>query len=1020
MPSVDELHMPLKLKRSIYHHLRVRRKYWLLKLIEIMGEKMVPYLARFNCLIDNKSSQIAFTKFNEYLGIEKNRLDFIEKLLLMGNLPKDLSEYPDKGKWDKPTDNEEEIWRQITSALSEYFDNQKLFTGCDLDYSELSILWGRRIVSQLESNGVGIEDVLIKALNKNLAKGLKEDIRQIIKFKRKQYEFNTYSRINSIVNPKAEGWGIAFSGFIDLFEEYPGLMQILVLRGSNAVSASKIFVQRLNSILRQGRALYKYRWGDIKNVEFGIGDVHHHGESATSITFYDGGRYIYKPRSLELEIELGKIQKDIVSYLKYPEFQIVPESYDFGDWGLQNFVPKSSNSIQPSSSLVKKISLTIFLLDILGFNDCHYQNLYLSDNGPCLVDGETIFHEHSCGRPRSSKYSSILGIGIFSEVPCFFSDINFQSVGHCKEFKALLLKDLSGLYTNMGLIYYISTQLNRLCRSDLERRIVFRSTSLYSLILRHLRSPSFLAYPHKVYQVLGALFEVSTCDHKHHHLRDQSLISLAETEIEQLEKAWIPLFKYQLSGKRVKSTQFRVSDLAAVNIKDRVLKRLELRKNSDFHDQMSILSFCMDFSNGYLPLEVVPESNSLTTWITQYLLSHKINFRDSVNWPAIECSLPDNSGNFTVSHESRTDIYGGAAGIAAYLKAFSLANHPSTLKDKISSCLDPIYYNCIAKLEKNLAVEPDQFVQQNIGLTGIGGDLLFISLFNENPNRSNNIYSIVERILSTLNCSTFNSKKDINVDIISGMAGLAGGLYAIAQSAGVSSSDRAWVEFWQKLAKFYISKQDFDGGWSLPGRNRSWTGFSHGSSGIICALARAWEISPSPPLINCIEKAINFELNNRSSLGEWLDRRTNNPNTVGRSWCHGSVGALLAASICRKACLSILPNLVTWHHAAWQSTVNNRPRSDVLCCGQAGWLLAVRCASHLDPEWSHSFETVNFIDSYISDLESHKRSPNMLRLGNHEYLKLDLFTGLSGIGLSLLERRKVSFIQDRIISAGFV
>ena len=276
------------------------------------------------------------------------------------------------------------------------------------------------------------------------------------------------------------------------------------------------------------------------------------------------------------------------------------------------------------------------------------------------------------------------------------------------------------------------------------------------------------------------------------------------------------------------------------------------------------------------------------------------------------------------------------------------------------------------------------------------------------------------RILSTLNYSAFNSKADINIDIISGMAGLAGGLYAIAQSAGVSSSDTAWVEFWQKLAEFYISKQDIDGGWSLPGRNRSWTGFSHGSSGIICALARAWEISPSSRLITYIERAINFELNNRSSLGEWLDRRTDNPNTVGRSWCHGSVGAVIAASICRKACLSILPNLATWHHAAWQSTVYNKPRSDVLCCGQAGWLLAVSCASHLDPEWSHSFETVNFIDYYISDLESHKRLPNMLRLGNHEYLKLDLFTGLSGIGLSLLERRKVSFIQDRIISAGFV
>ena len=48
-------------------------------------------------------------------------------------------------------------------------------------------------------------------------------------------------------------------------------------------------------------------WGDIKNVEFGIGDIHHHGETATSIIFYDGGHYIYKPRSLELEIEFGRI-----------------------------------------------------------------------------------------------------------------------------------------------------------------------------------------------------------------------------------------------------------------------------------------------------------------------------------------------------------------------------------------------------------------------------------------------------------------------------------------------------------------------------------------------------------------------------------------------------------------------------------------------------------------------------------------------------------------------------------------
>lgn len=72
-----------------------------------------------------------------------------------------------------------------------------------------------------------------------------------------------------------------------------------------------------------------------------------------------------------------------------------------------------------------------------------------------------------------------------------------------------------------------------------------------------------------------------------------------------------------------------------------------------------------------------------------------------------------------------------------------------------------------------------------------------------------------------------------------------------------------------------------------------WTGFSHGISGVLQAIGKAWEVTKDPRLAESIAQWVQAE--NRLTVdGFWLDLRENAKSASLTKWCHGDGGILLS------------------------------------------------------------------------------------------------------------------------------
>ncbi|MHC8323887.1 type 2 lanthipeptide synthetase LanM [Pseudomonas sp. GB2N2] len=72
-----------------------------------------------------------------------------------------------------------------------------------------------------------------------------------------------------------------------------------------------------------------------------------------------------------------------------------------------------------------------------------------------------------------------------------------------------------------------------------------------------------------------------------------------------------------------------------------------------------------------------------------------------------------------------------------------------------------------------------------------------------------------------------------------------------------------------------------------------WTGFSHGISGVLQAIGKAWEVTKDPLLAELIAQWLRAE-NRHSTDGFWLDLRENAQSEYLTKWCHGDGGILLS------------------------------------------------------------------------------------------------------------------------------
>ena len=189
-----------------------------------------------------------------------------------------------------------------------------------------------------------------------------------------------------------------------LVAEYPTLTARIDRLIANAVQSAEAFARHWAgdrealSRLLDGRAA-----GRLVTVEFGAGDSHRGGRTVAMVSC-DGGRLVYKPRSLASEVRLGAFLSALGSDLGRPLAAEVPAVAAFHDHGWSAFAPHAyAEGPAELHSFYQGVGQWLAIMRLLGGTDLHAENLIANRGAPVVVDSETLF------TPKVAPFASALG-----------------------------------------------------------------------------------------------------------------------------------------------------------------------------------------------------------------------------------------------------------------------------------------------------------------------------------------------------------------------------------------------------------------------------------------------------------------------------------------------------------------------------------------------------------------------------------------------------------------------------------
>lgn len=139
--------------------------------------------------------------------------------------------------------------------------------------------------------------------------------------------------------------------------------------------------------------------GDLTAVSFGMGDVHRQGRSVAMVGC-DGGKIVYKPRSLRPEILLASLIESLEREFGGPLFMRTPAALDRGGHGWAAFIEHvHASGPGELKAFYRGIGGWLALTRLLGATDLHAENLIAHRTSPMLIDCETLFTPKIAPRP---------------------------------------------------------------------------------------------------------------------------------------------------------------------------------------------------------------------------------------------------------------------------------------------------------------------------------------------------------------------------------------------------------------------------------------------------------------------------------------------------------------------------------------------------------------------------------------------------------------------------------------------
>ncbi len=161
--------------------------------------------------------------------------------------------------------------------------------------------------------------------------------------------------------------------------------------------------------------------GPLTALDGGAGDRHRRGRAVRILTFSEGSRLVYKPRSLLVEAHFQELLAWVNAEGDHLGFRTLAV-LDRGDHGWMEFATADPcSSREEVARFHERLGGLLAILYGLAATDCHYENLIAAGEHPVVVDLESLFHPQiqrgSRTRPQAELRSqfalhSVLRVGL--------------------------------------------------------------------------------------------------------------------------------------------------------------------------------------------------------------------------------------------------------------------------------------------------------------------------------------------------------------------------------------------------------------------------------------------------------------------------------------------------------------------------------------------------------------------------------------------------------------------------------
>jgi type 2 lantibiotic biosynthesis protein LanM len=192
----------------------------------------------------------------------------------------------------------------------------------------------------------------------------------------------------------------------DLANHYSSLLRRVDAIARKRCMASLRFAERWAADRRRLEDLCAGGLGELNELSFGAGDSHR-GGSTVAIARGEGGRVVYKPRSLAIDNALRGFFAEFAGDHGSAVNIRVPAAVDCVDYGWGEFVTHCfAAGNEELLSFYRGIGHLLAFMRLLSGSDLHAENLIAHGGTPVIIDCETLFTPKI--PPSPSGYGSAL------------------------------------------------------------------------------------------------------------------------------------------------------------------------------------------------------------------------------------------------------------------------------------------------------------------------------------------------------------------------------------------------------------------------------------------------------------------------------------------------------------------------------------------------------------------------------------------------------------------------------------